>query len=155
MSLYNTNRLLGGGVLSSYVDAEGNPRACQMDGWREVLLATDSAERQVAWREHYGYDNWFALLEDRDALTIGGKWANLSGFLPQNSDEQKLTMTTVMDKIVMYSWKMIYAESDAEFEGYWDSLIKDTEGLGAKEIYDWAVKEIEKAIEVRDELLGK
>lgn len=155
MSLYNTNRLIGGGVLSSYVDAEGNPRACQMDAWDEILLASDNLERQVAWREHYGYDNWFALLEDNNALALNSKWAKVTTFMPANSDEQKLTMSAVMDKVVTYSWKMIYAESEAEFESNWNSLLKDTEGLGAKDIYNWAVEEIEKAIEVRDELLGK
>lgn len=153
--LFNTLPIVTQGSATSYTDADGNPRTTFPWQWSEALLITNNAERQAAWREHYGYENWFALLEDKDALITTSRLMEADKFITQPSDDQKLTISAITDKVVNLSWKMIYAQSDAEFEGYWEQMVKEAEGLGAKEIYDWAVADIENAVKIKDSLIGK
>lgn len=43
----------------------------------------------------------------------------------------KLTIDALRDVVVNASWKMVYAESDEEFESLWTQMVKDCEDLGA------------------------
>jgi len=153
--LFNTLPIVTQGSPTSYTDAEGNPRSTFPWQWSEALVITQNAQRQVEWREQYGYDTWFNLLKDKDALVTSGRLVEADKFITQPSEEQKLTINALTDTILNASWKMIYAESDTELQGIWDQMIKDAEGLGAKDIYDWTVQNIENAVKIKDNLIGK
>jgi len=58
------------------------------------------------------------------------------------------------DVIVNSSWLMVYAKTDAEFEAIWDDMAKDLEELGLKDLYNWRVSELKKAISIRDSIIG-
>ena len=47
---------------------------------------------------------------------------------------------------------MIYSESDADFDALWDQMLKDCEGLGAQEIIDWRLADLDNAKSIRDSL---
>ena len=63
-----------------------------------------------------------------------------------------MTIDAIKDKVTTASWKMIYASSDSEFEQLWNQMVSDCEGLGAQEIIDWRLDDIENAKQVRDSL---
>lgn len=153
--LFNTQPIVTQGTATSYTDAEGNPRSTFPWQWSEALVITQNAQRQIEWREQYGYDTWFDLLEDKNALITSGRLVEADKFITQPSEDQKLIISALLDTILNASWKMIYAENDAEFQNIWDQMIKDAEGLGAKDIYDWAVADIENAVKIKDGLIGK
>ena len=47
---------------------------------------------------------------------------------------------------------MVYAENDASFDSLWNQMVSDCEGLGAQDIIDWRLADIENAKSVRDSL---
>lgn len=47
---------------------------------------------------------------------------------------------------------MVYAETDEEFDKLWDQMVSDCEGLGAQEVIEWKLADIENAKKVRDSL---
>ena len=63
-----------------------------------------------------------------------------------------LTINAIKDVIVSASWKMVYAETDEEFNKIWDQMVEDCMGLGAQDIIDWRLADIENAIKIRDSL---
>ena len=56
---------------------------------------------------------------------------------PTADDSQLLTISALKDVVVPACWKMVYAETEEEFEAIWDAMVKDAETMGAKEIFDW------------------
>jgi len=69
-----------------------------------------------------------------------------------NPLDKQLDHDAIKDKVTTASWKMIYASSDSEFEQLWNQMVSDCEGLGAQEIIDWRLADIENAKQVRDSL---
>ena len=153
--LFNTLPIVTQGTDCGYVDADGNPRSTLIWNWKEALLITDNLPRQAAWRDQYGYDTWFDLLNDKGALIQTSDIYEADKFAQSPSDDQKLQFAAVNDSVVTWAWKMIYAESEEEFEGYWASLQADADGLGARELYEWEKANIDEAIKTKLSFIGE
>lgn len=152
--LFNQLPIASQASSTSYVDADGNARTPFIWMWDEALLITNNQPRQAQWREHYGYDTWFDLMRDKDALVTSCKYFQADMFMELLSDEEKLTLSTILDQIVPLSWKMIYAESDAAFEGYWAELTQTAEGLGARNLYEAILAKYDAGAEIKAGLLS-
>ena len=76
----------------------------------------------------------------------------ITNFASIPDDMMKLTIDALRDVVVNASWKMVYAESDEEFESLWTQMVKDCEDLGAQDIIDWRLDDLEVAKEIRDSL---
>lgn len=138
---FNTPYLCNNGVLTNYEDGNGNKRMYDITGFSEYQEIVSASENFNAWRKTMGYNSWQELLADKDGLrdssTISGKTALL------NPDDQlKLKISSLNDIIKNSSWKMIYAETDADFEAAWSQMVSDCEGLGANEVIEWATSVI-------------
>ncbi|MCM1304935.1 MAG: hypothetical protein NC306_12655 [Butyrivibrio sp.] len=64
----------------------------------------------------------------------------------------QLTIDALKTTIVEASWKMVYAESEDDFNAIWDKMVSDCEGLGAQDVIDWRLADIDNAKQVRDSL---
>lgn len=153
--LFNTDPICNVGSDTSYVDRDGNVLPVLTQNWPEALAIYNDSEQARAWQETYGYDNLISLLEDKGALYRESRLADASNFVELPDDSQQLTIDTLVDTVNTAAWQMIYAESDDDFENIWSQMVSDAEELGAKEIYDWAVSNIENAIKIRDSLTGE
>lgn len=116
------------------------------------LMSTDT-DTQKAWAEHYGYSDIMTMMEDKKQ-TVANYGALASKFAETPSDDQNLIIAAAKDIICNGSWKMVYAKTDAEFEQIWDDMVKDIEGLGFKDIYNWRVETLQEGMAIRDSLLG-
>ena len=67
-------------------------------------------------------------------------------------DTMKLTISAIKDTVVNASWQMVYAQSDEEFEQIWNSMVSDAEELGAEEVIEWKLADIDNAKQLRDAL---
>ena len=118
---------------------------------RMVVDLKNQSDGQKKWAEHYGYPNIRVMLADK-----GNEIATFSEsadkFAAAPNDDQTLIVSAAKYIICNASWKMVYAETDAEFEEIWDKLEKDIDELGFKKIYDWRVSELQKGLEIRDSL---
>ncbi len=150
--LFNTGAICQVGVDTSYVDKDGNVLPPLTQNWPEALAITNDSEQFRSWQELYGYDSFVELLESKGAIYRESRLIDASSFVELPDDSQQLTIDTLVDTVNTAAWKMIYAESDSDFDSLWEQMVSDAEELGAIEIYDWAVENIENAVKTRDSL---
>ena len=150
--LFNIPSICSVGADTTYKDKDGNvlPPLCHM--WPEALAVVNASTQGLSWQETTGYANWVELLQDKGGLYTESLLLNAESFVEQPSDEQKLIIDSLVDTVNTAAWKMIYADTESDFETYWTQMVSDAEALGAREIYDWAAKNIENAVAVKDSL---
>ena len=149
-SLYNTPYILNTGAMTSY----GVPYA--LAGSDEMLEYNAATDLMNSWKETYpGYSGFRELLTEKEQFINDPFHSSASKFAEAISDENKLIQKAAKDIIVQASWKMIYAETDAEFERLWDAAIAECEAAGIKAIYEWRVAELEEGIEIKNSFFDK
>ena len=60
--------------------------------------------------------------------------------MPTPDDAMQLTVASIKDVVVSATWKLVYADSEAEFEEIWDQMVEDALALGAQDVIDWFVE---------------
>lgn len=130
----------------------GERRARTMTEWSEVKEITNNSEQKVQWREKFGFENFTALLKSKDAYTLQSALKGVPDFCETPDATMQLTLNAIKDAVVNASWKMVYATSDEEFEGYWDQMITDCNDLGAEEVIQWRLEQLDKALAVKEAL---
>lgn len=145
--LFNTQFLVNAGETTS----NGLPRAAG-DAWEIIEYQADT-ELMESWKEVYpGYSGFRELLLEKDQFVNKPFDKDVSKFVDVADDAQKLVINAARKIIVQASWKMIYAESDAEFEKLWDDAIAECEKAGIKAIFDWRLAELKDGMTIRDSL---
>ena len=134
---FNTGYLCNAGVETSFEDGKGNKRIYDVMGYSEYQEIAAASDNFDAWKKTMGYNSWRELLADKNALCESSKIADLASYL-QPDDQMKPLISSLNDVIQNASWKMVYAESDAEFEAAWNEMVSDCEGLGANQVIEWA-----------------
>ena len=145
-TLFNTSQLIAVGTETSY----GTTVA--IEGWDEYLDAQASSDTMNAWRNDTGYNSFMELVEDKDAVIKEPFSFNVTKFVSKESDDMAILKAAIKDTMVQASWKMVYAESDEEFEKLWTDMVAECEGLEIQKIIDWRLAELEKATQIRDSL---
>lgn len=153
IALWNTPWIVSdGGALTSYTDAEGNPRANMTSTWTEMLEISTDNDAVRAWQKDTGYDTWMDWLNENKAYADSSALDDITTFVSIPDDVMQLTIDSIKDVVTTASWKMVYAESDADFDALWDKMVSDCEGLGAEDIISWRLADIENAKAIRDSL---
>lgn len=153
IALWNTPWIVSdGGALTSYTDAEGNPRANMTSTWTEMLEISTDNDVVRAWQKDTGYDTWMDWLNENNAYADSSALDDITTFVSIPDDVMQLTIDSIKDVVTTASWKMVYAESDADFDALWDKMVSDCEGLGAEDIISWRLADIENAKAIRDSL---
>lgn len=143
-SYFNTATIANNGLPTSY----GKPVIAS--SWPEVIADANETDIINRWKEHYNTTDFKDLLGE-DLITVTHD-QNLAYFVENPTEEEELLFKAAQDIIIDASWKMVYAESDAEFEGIWDKAVAECEKLGVKELAESRKAALSKAVEVRDEL---
>jgi len=115
-----------------------------------IELKSQTPESE-SWRKLYNANNYLEVLNNNNAA-IYPFYSNQSKFAASASEEQSLIIDEAKNIIVAASWKMVYAETDAEFEQIWADAVKDCEELGIKAIAEWRIGELAKAAEIIESL---
>lgn len=151
--LWNTPWIVSdGGVLTSYTGPDGERRPSITTAWSEMIEINTNNDTYKSWQEVTGYDTWKDWLEAENAWVMESDLTNIELFESIPDDMMKLTIDAIRDKVNTASWKMVYAETDEEFDKLWNQMVSDCEGLGAQDIIDWRIADIENAKKVRDSL---
>jgi len=75
-----------------------------------------------------------------DMIIKGYRWTgNTNGAtcMPPVPDDLKLISASCQDIVETYSWQMIYAKNEAEFDKLWNDMIAAVKGLGIDELIEW------------------
>ena len=143
---FNTPYIFSTGSRMTYEDGNGNQRQFIVSSFSEFQEITAQSENLDSWRKIMGYNSWQELLADKNGLVAYNEIGETARYQQLPDDKMKLTISSIADKVKEASWKMVYAESEAEFEKIWEQMVSDCEGLGAQEVMDWALKNVEQAV---------
>ena len=153
LSLWNTSYISNTGADTSFGDGNGGKRSARTTGWLECnQLSTEDNELFHQWQETTGYTNWQEWLAAENGTVESSSMDYINNFLSIPDDMMQLTIDAIKDKVVTASWKMVYAESEEEFNQIWEQMVSDCEGLGAQDIMEWRLADIENAKQIRDSL---
>ncbi len=153
--LWNTPWIVNTGEPTSYGDGEGGKKIIAAQQWKEANEISATSPTFLKWRETTGYSTWSEWLADKDAYCPVSTLDGIFSFCSQPDDIMKLTVDALRDTVVTASWKMVYAQSDEEFQKIWDAMVKDCMGLGAEDVITWRLADIENARVLRDELVAE
>lgn len=153
MALWSTPWLIDDNNFdTSYIGPDGEHRKVRSENWTEFIEATYNTEEWNQWKEVTGYDYYADQVMDAGNYYLTSDLDYITNFASIPDDMMKLTIDALRDVVVNASWKMVYAESDEEFESLWTQMVKDCEDLGAQDIIDWRLDDLEVAKKIRDSL---
>ncbi len=111
-------------------EENGVPYNCTVwDEYREITSTTLSKD----WAEHFGTDKLpidYFTEQDMISVVPGTSWAN-----PDYSTDITVIKEQCRQTIVDYSWRMVFADSEEEFDALLKEMQDITNGLGFEEVY--------------------
>lgn len=136
----------------SYIGPDGPRHARDMAEWPEIKALLNATEENAQWVERYGFDTFTNLLKATDDYMLTSPLTNVASFCNPVDEWTQLSLDALRDVMVTGSWKMVYCESDEEFEAIWDQMMKDCEELGGKDIVAARLEDLENAKAIKDSL---
>ena len=64
------------------------------------------------------------------------------------SDDLEITVTQIGEIVKKYSWQMVYAKDQAEFDKLWSEMLTQAQGLGLDSVTEYYTSEWNKALEI-------
>lgn len=150
--MWNTDWILNGGNFTSYKGYDEEYVPIIHLGWNEEQQYTTNTQAYNAWKETVGYDSLRELLTANNALVVESSLDIINSFTTTPEDSMQLVIDTLRDVIVEASWQMVYADSEEQFKSIWNKMVEDCEGLGAKDVIDWRLADLDAAKAIRDSI---
>lgn len=152
--LWNTAWILAQSAVMTYKGPDGEDLSNVHTSWPEERAITSDSDAYRVWKETTGYDSWQDLVDTNKCAVYSSDLDFINSFLSTPDDSMKLTMSTINDKVVDASWKMIYAENENSFNSIWQQMVEDCKDLGSDDLIQWRLDDIEKAKQERDAVLN-
>lgn len=152
MELWNTPWVVNSGAEISLKDGNGNYRIATTTQWKEKNDISSDIETFKKWQKTTGYETWKDWLNANQAFYSESPLDGVENFCTLPDDNLQLIVDALRDTVVTASWKMVYAENEEEFEKIWNKMVDDCEGLGAEDVIEWRLGDIENAKAIRDSL---
>ena len=86
------------------------------------------------WEAKFGAKEPAEYMKKNNILVIT---PNISVALPTDDNDISLIRGQCTDAVNKYSWQMIYAKDDAEFEKLWNDMVKELNGYGFDKLMDF------------------
>lgn len=104
--------------------------------WKSEQAAAASDIEQD-WRDYFNVSSSYEYFENRDYTVAPATTFKLG----VKEGEFKTVWESVKDVIVTYSWRAIYASSDAEFDRIVDEMISEAKGYGYDQCVEWSLEQ--------------
>ncbi len=143
---FNTPLIANTGAMTSW------GKSYSAGGWPESIAAQMDSDVANRWKDFYGAESFNELLgEDCVEESFVD---DLDKFAEKVPDDKQLLFDAAQDIIIAASWKMVYAETEEEFEKLWDDAVAECEKLGIKDLVEWRRGVLADAMEAKAALLG-
>ena len=106
----------------------GEPYSKQYWSTYKESVMTDMKK---AWQKRFGADEPAQWMQKNNKLVIS---PNVSVALPTDTNDISAIRAQCRDAVNKYSWQMIYAADDAEFNKLWDEMTKTLDGYGFQDL---------------------
>jgi len=109
----------------------GEPYSTQY--WSTYKEAT-MTEMKREWSERFNASDPVDYMKKNNVLLIS---PNVSITLPSDTPDISVIRNQCMEVLNAYSWRMIFAKNDAEFNAMWDQMVKEMDGLGFRKLVEF------------------
>jgi len=109
----------------------GEPYASQY--WQSYKEAT-MTEMKREWQERFGAEHDVDWMKKNNKIVIS---PNVSVALPPDTNDISVIRNQCNETICDYSWRMIFAKNQAEFDAMWDEMVQKLEGFGFKDLVEF------------------
>jgi len=140
---WNHNIIARNGSPTSYGNGEGSVQSNYVQEWKEYeFAAVASSETFKQWQETTGYSSWQELLEDKeDALCTYSPVQFMSTYtnpvVAKVDDALALSAQSCLTALQDYSWKMLVAPTEEEFNKLWAELKEKVDGYGLADVQNY------------------
>ncbi len=118
------------------LNPDSNGEKYNWEFWKSEQEAA-SSDIEQDWRDYYGVSSSHEYFESRDYVVAPATTFTLGA----KEGEFKTIWESVKDVIVTYSWRAIYASSDAEFDEIVAEMIEQAKGYGYDQCVEWALEQ--------------
>lgn len=120
----------------SAINPLSNGESYNYEEWKSNQ-ADPANDIEADWRNRFGVASTQEYMEKHEYKVVPASTFSLD----TKADEFKTVWESVTDVIVTYSWKAIYANSDAEFDSIVAEMIKQAEGYGYTQCVEWTLEQ--------------
>jgi multiple sugar transport system substrate-binding protein/putative aldouronate transport system substrate-binding protein len=106
----------------------GEPYSTQY--WSTYKEAT-MTQMKKEWQEKFGAAEPAEYMKNNNVLLVS---PNVSVSLPSDTNDIAVIRSQCSDTLNDYSWRMIFAKDQAEFDAMWDDMAKQMDGFGFQDI---------------------
>ena len=109
----------------------GEPYASQY--WATYKAAT-MTQMKKEWQEKFGAEEPADYMQQNNVLLVS---PNVSVSLPSDSNDIAIIRSQCGDTLCDYSWRMIFAKNQAEFDAMWDEMTTQMDGFGFQDVVEF------------------
>lgn len=109
----------------------GEPYASQY--WSTYKEETKT-QMKSEWQEKFGSAEPVDYMKDNNVLLVS---PNVSVSLPSDTNDISLIRESCNKGVCDYTWKMIFAKDDAEFDALWDEMTTYLDGYGFQDLVNF------------------
>ena len=103
-----------------------------MKFWKSYKDMT-MTEMKKEWQEHFGAEDSVDYMKKNNQLLASPS----VDFTPASDEGDIAAMRVDVNKtLCTYTWQLIFAENDDDFEALWDAMVEKMDGFGYKELYE-------------------
>ncbi len=98
--------------------------------WSTYKEAT-LTDMKKEWQAKFGAEEPAEYMKKNNVLLVS---PNVSVALPSDTNDIAVIRSQCGDTLNDYSWRMIFAKDQAEFDALWDEMSKQMDGLGFQDL---------------------
>lgn len=112
--------------------------------WKE----STRTEMKEEWSEKFGADEPFEYMENNGVALVS---PNVSVALPSDPTDISVIRESCNQAVCDYTWKMVFAADDAEFDALWDEMTEYLDGFGFQDLYNFDVEKFQVEVDAKIE----
>ena len=125
------NQWIGASICVNPNNGERFP----MKFWKSYKEWEREADKTKAeWQEQFGAENPVDYMKKNGKLLAS---PSVGFAAPEDTLDIQNIRTNVNKQLCNYTWLMIFAESDEDFDFLWDEMVEKMNGFGYEELYEY------------------
>ena len=116
-------------------------------GMWDSYLKRDPTDLKKIWQEKYNAVNSYTYLNEHDMLAHATQAVNM---ITPADDDLQMIISQIGDKVKTYSWQMVYANNEEDFEALWTKMVSEAKTLGLDQVTEYFTDQWTSALEIAE-----
>ena len=111
----------------------------------ESTLSRKPNDLKAIWQDKNGAVNTYTYLTEKDMLAHATQAVNM---ITPADDDLQMIISQIGDKVKTYSWQMVYAANEEEFNAIWEKMVSESNTLGLEQVTNYYTEQWNSALEI-------